>query len=766
LGEPSTPIAFADFKALMGDIPVPTRSFTPRVADEVTDALAGSYANSFKLIVQKTAAGRGCAQIKKVIEEQATLSEPMWRAGLSVAKFCMDGDKAIHKISSKHPDYSPEETEEKAAQIRGPYTCDKFDEFNPGVCGSCEFRGRFKSPIVLGREVQEATEEDSVVEDVPENADTPKQTYVIPKYPEPFFRGKAGGIFKRTKNKEGDPIEVPVYHNDFYVVRRLSDPDAGESVMIRLHLPKDGVREFTVPLSSILSRDEFRKHMAAHGVAVMKMEELMAYTTSWVNKLQATAQAEEAHRQFGWTDETMSSFVLGNKEIRADRVDHNPPASSTAKMFPHFYSKGTMEGWKKIMDFYNRPGMEMHQYVIGLSFGSPLMQFVPQCASLFHVHSEDTGLGKTTAMMAGASIWGNPEQMLLREVDTHATKMNRAEIYKNVFLGVDEMTNVHPKEASDFLYQLTSGSQRNRMTQNANQERTRGETWHTNAYSTGNTSLLARVRIYKAIPKAEATRVLEYEAQKFHFDTKAETDELGQAMYAHYGHACVPYMQYVIANLAEVRELFMSTQARIDKAAGLTQPHRFWSVQAASGISGLLIAKRLGLINFKISDVVTWLLKVIVKAKQEVETMSGTLEDILTGYLAENYNNILRIKSTVDARMDDKTLEHIITPDASPRVVLVGRYEYDVKLLYLLPKPLRDWCSKQQINYQTFVDGLRTGSTRAVRRKVRMGKGTNMNLPPSDAIVIDCTEFMSEEVEQTLVSHAAIVSKPPVQQAY
>jgi hypothetical protein len=159
--------------------------------DDVTNALAGSFSNSFKLIVQKTAAGRGCAQIQKVIQEQATLSEPMWRAGLSVAKFCVDGEKAIHKISSGHPDYNPDTTEAKAAQIKGPYTCDKFDEFNPNVCKDCKHRGKFKSPIVLGRVVQEATEADNIVEDVPElHVDVPKQTYVIPKYPEPFFRGK------------------------------------------------------------------------------------------------------------------------------------------------------------------------------------------------------------------------------------------------------------------------------------------------------------------------------------------------------------------------------------------------------------------------------------------------------------------------------------------------------------------------------------------------------------------------------------------------
>jgi hypothetical protein len=260
--------------------------------------------------------------------------------------------------------------------------------------------------------------------------------------------------------------------------------------------------------------------------------------------------------------------------------------------------------------------------------------------------------------------------------------------------------------------------------------------------------------------------VLEYEAQKFHFDTKAETDVLSRNMYAHYGHACVPFMQYVLANMDECRTLFLQTQERIDVAAGLSQPHRFWSVQAASAITGLLIAKKIGLIKFKVSDIVTWLIKVIEKAKTEIENMSGTLEDTLTSYLAENYNNILRIKSTDDARTGTDALEHLILPDASPRIQLVARYEYDIKKMYLLPKPLREWCSKQQINYQTFVESLKTGQTRAVVKKIRMGKGTHMNLPPSDTLVIDCSEFMSDEVEQTLAAaHVSINLPATVQQA-
>ena len=95
---------------------------------------------------------------------QAEVSEPMWRAGLSIAKFCVDGGKAAHAISKHHPDYNEHDTMRKMDLIKGPYLCAKFDEYNPDVCKDCPNFGKIKSPIVLGQKIREADEEDNVVE--------------------------------------------------------------------------------------------------------------------------------------------------------------------------------------------------------------------------------------------------------------------------------------------------------------------------------------------------------------------------------------------------------------------------------------------------------------------------------------------------------------------------------------------------------------------------------------------------------------------------
>ena len=745
-------------KDVIGEPLLAKPSYIPRgEMDDVTKAILGNYTNRFKTILMKTQKGEGCKQLEYIIREQSTMSEPMWRAGLSIAKFCIDADIAIKKISERHPEYSPAFADGKVRNIKGgPYTCAKFEDYNPGGCDNCVHKGVIKSPIILGREVQEANDDDNIVEDVPFQIDQGHtQTYIIPKYPEPYFRGKTGGIYKRVI-KQDDEVEVMVYHNDMYVTRRLDDSEVGEAVVIRLHLPQDGVREFTIPLASVTSKDELRKCLSTKGVAIVKTDEIMSYITTWVNHMQFNGKADMARRQFGWVDEKYEAFVIGDKEVRADRVDHNPPSTSTGHLFHAFQTKGTMAGWREAMDFYKKPGMEMHQFVIGLAFGSLFTDFTPVNAALMHIFSPESGIGKTTSLFAGASIWGDPTKLVLKESDTTNSKMLRAELYNNLFLPMDEVTNATAKDLSDFVYQYTSGSQKNRMTASSNGERHRGEPWKQMGVSTGNASIMEKMSSYKALPKGEAMRIFEVRAKPIEGLDKAETDDLSSALQHNYGHAYLPYLQYVMNDIEGIKNLYKSTQFNLDQKCGFGPADRFHSVLVTDGVMGLMVAKRAGLIDYDIKPVVKWVMEAIKNVKTQVRAMDDNAETTLTNYVAENWNNVLRIQSTQDSRtLKQDDMDHLVIPDASPRMTFIARYEYDVKMLFLYLGPLKDWCVKKQVNYEGLIDSLKRGRTKARIAKKRMGKGTRMSLPALDVLYVECGGFMDDDREEEIAAIAA-----------
>ena len=729
-------------------MPVP-RKHIPSEANAVLNALIGNKMSKFKDILDKTQRRVGCAQLGGMLKNQAEVSEPLWRAGLSIAKFCEDGAKAADILSKNHPEYSAIATINKMDRIKGPYRCATFDEYAPGICTGCPHWGKIKSPITLGQRFREATEEEVVQAPSLDLPNVPVRTYTIPTYPTPYFRGAAGGVYVRKTLPDGEVEEAPVYHNDLYVTRRIRDPEDGESLLMRLHLPKDGVREFTLPLTAVTSKDEFRKHMSAQGVAITRMEELMKYTLDWVNELQSKNKADDANKQFGWIGDGMDAFVLGNQVVLENEVALNPPASSTSGLMPSFTPRGTYEQWRKNMDFYNRDGFELHQYVVGTAFGSVLMQFsAVKCAAL-HLHSKESGIGKTTAMLAGATLWGKPDTLVLDKKDTLNYKLHRGEIYHSLPYYLDEITNLKPWEISELAYALTSGKQRGRLTGNANKERFQGEPWSLLCVTTGNASVIERLSANKAMPKAEAQRIMEVKVDRLFTKSKdkEEQDRFSASLENNYGHGGVQFLQYVMQNQQSVRDLVAEVQKRMDARAGLTSENRFWSAHVAHTLAGLILAKRLGLLSYdvsKVSKFAEWMLKANLAA---VADMSLNAQDILNDYINEHWNNVLWIKSTSDMRKGEAgALDTLVVPEALPRGKLVARYETDIKRAYLVPKALRAWCVEHQINYGSLVQDLKD-EMGAKKTKMRLSKGTHMQLPPTEVLVVDCSIEVPNGVE-------------------
>jgi hypothetical protein len=725
----------------------------------LSTALLGNIETSFKKIAARSVAGRGCAQIALMLSSPETVSEPMWRAGLSVASLCVE-KKAIYWLSQGHPDFDPEDTAVKASRIKGPYLCTRFDENNPGVCRECPHWGKIKSPIVLGHVFQESEGEVEVVAE-PQRKKAPRSidaagTITIPAYPPPYLRGKDGGVYLKTKDEDGEPEVRLICATDLYVVRRLVDPELGEVVEMRHHLPMDGVRTFVVPLYSVTSKEEFRKALAAQGVAAMNKEvdALMSYTQTWVRELQHTVQADNAHRQFGWLKD-MSGFVLGDRVIFADRVEHNAPSSGTRGLTDLFEPTGTLEAWKHAMNFYNRSGFELHQFAVCAGFGSLLMRFMPVNAALIHFWSKDSGFGKTTALHAALSTWGNPERLILTEKDTYNSKMNRADVMHSIPVCMDEITNIQPKDGSDLIYQITGGQQRNRLSQNGNSERFRGEPWDLLFLSTGNSSLIDRVAMAKAMPKAEAQRVLEIEVSRLFTqkEDKVITDEFSRSLLVNYGHAGTPFVQYILQNPEQVALLVDTVQKKIDAEAKLGPENRFWSAAVAASISAAVICKHLGLMDYNVRKLRTFLIDRVLKSNQ---TASGAMDvdamSLVNEYVYQNWGRIIQIKSTADLRgkHHGNGLDDLIVPEHMPRGNdIVGRYETDLAKLYLIIKPFKHWLAEQQLNYASVLEALKA-EVKAVKVRARITKGTTMNLPAVDALAmkIDMSDLVGDPVSK------------------
>ena len=732
-------ITFEDFKNKLGVIDE-TPDYLPTFADDMTKALMGNRQHRFQNIVDKNVNGTGCLQLARAIADQKVLDEPRWRATLSIAKFCTDADTAIHDVSRDHPEYNPAETVAKVELIKGPYTCQSWESISPAGCAGCIHKGKIKSPIVLGAEIAEASPEDNTVEYVTEEK---KVVYDIPEYPFPYFRGKNGGVYRKADD-EDDPEAILIYEHDLYVVKRLKDPQAGETIWMRLHTPRDGVREFALPVVDLLTTDKLREKLAWFGVVALKkqMESIMAYIVRSVKEMQYKQGAEIMRSQFGWTEKD-KSFIIGEKEITAQGDKYSPPSSYTLELSEWMNPVGSYEEWQSVINSYDMVGFEPHAFGFFTAFGAPLMRHLHLKGAILNMINNESGTGKTTAIKAMHSVYGHPEELMLIERDTMNVRLHRLGVMNNLGLGCDEITKMKPDECSDFCYAVSQGRGRGRMKSSENAERKNMAKWQTILLCSSNASIVDKLKSLKSTPDGELMRVIEYQIPETKLISKEEADELYPKLYTNYGHAGPIYIRDLVENLEERILEVKEIQRLIDKKIGFTGRERFWSGVAACNIAGALFARRLGIHNIDVGRVLKWAISEFNQMRTEIKPPATTHSSVIGEYWSEHRRNTLVINDQADKRTGVEML-----PILEPQGELIIRMEPDTQKLFIISKKLRAWCAEHQITIKDVLASLTKDGVYVGTVKKRMAKGTKVGgIPPVDAFVFDCSkgDFLDPE---------------------
>jgi len=727
----SEPIDFFEFTSKLGPIKDLGPSAEKQPLNELTLALMGNQEHRFKTIMLKTMSDVGCAQLKNIVENQDSIEEPLWRAGLSIAAYCADKNVAIHRISENHPGYTYDGTEAKANEIKGPYTCDKFDGLNPGLCDSCPNKGKVKSPIVLGREFLAASDEDNLIE-IAAAPDEEPVVYQIPAYPNPYFRGKNGGVYRAADSEDPELI----YEHDLYVVKRMQDPNRGVVVLIKLHLPRDRVKEFAVPITDVIALERCKEILAFHGVAGHKkqMEKIANYIITFIKELTFKSEVEIMRTQFGWADND-KKFILGDKEISVDGVRYSPPSHMTSAISSLIEPVGTLEEWKSVINHYNNPGYEPHAFGFFTAFGSPLIKHLKLNGAIINLINNQSGTGKTTVLKAMNSVWGHPEELMLMWKDTQNVIMHRFGILGNLPASIDEVTKMVADLVSDITYMTSQGRGKNRMRSQTNEERINMARWALICLCSSNASFIDKLRSLKATPDGELMRLIEYELPSVGDISKIEADEIFPKLYDNYGHAGVTYAKWLVGNLEEAIDIARKVQEKIDISVKFTSRERFWSAVAACNIAGAYIAKKLGLHDIDVGRVLNWTITMLKGMRMEIRPPSDDKTSVIGEYINENINSMAIVNGELDKRTNVEALP-ILEPKNGKLLI---RMEPDTKKLYITVKHFRQYCAENQITLKDLLTSMTAEGIYVGTQKKRMAKGTKIPSPAVDAYIFDCS---------------------------
>ena len=759
------PTDLAVFTALLPAAPVDLSAAKRFGMDESSREIAGGDFPKcvFSRVASRSLKDSGCAQIKHALTNAATLEEPLWRAALSIAVRCEDGAEAIHKMSKAHPGYTASNTEAKAAETKGPYTCQWYKDNRAEGCKGCKHT--FSSPILLGRIVEESpvTDDQYVIEHEAED-DVPVSTTIIPAYPFPYFRGKNGGVFRKDRDKDGEEMEIEIYPDDLYLTERFFDSNEndvgdGEMVGITLHMRRDGVRRFFAPVTVLFATDKLRDLLVRNGVVAYgkKLEVLMAYFASAIRKLQSQYAANRTRNQMGWTPDLLG-FVVGELEYTASGVKLAPPASGTRQLAAAFKPTGSLEEWKKIANFYDRPGLEPHALALFFGFGSPLLRLIEGNVvkgAMVHLKHNGSGSGKSTAQMVANSIFGHPDDLLMKKEDTYASKMHMLGMVNSLIYTVDEITNEKAEVLSDMAYGFTSGRGKHRMESQSNKMRANHTVWCNITLTSGNASVTDVLQQYKSTADGELRRVLELSVPKYTGATKQEIDAVFGKLNTNFGVAGPIYIEYVMSHIDSVRALLANMQTKIDAELGLDQSDRFYSAILTCAFVGALISRRLQLHDIEISHVYQYALAAVnqvrASTKADIGDPTTVAQETLAAFINENVNNALVAPVAPIGGLPER-------PAVTPKGPLRMRYDPETRELAIAVAEFRRFFAMRQVDVKDSITRLNQAKYMKHDGKsypTRLGAGAVGGLSgiaircyvfDGDAIGIDETAFSTPTV--------------------
>lgn len=694
--------------------------------DAMTSELAGSDLpkSKFVRIVKLSVTGAGCAQMKHAVLDAATLDEPLWRGALSVAWNCTDGETAIHKLSSAHPGYTAENTREKAERTSGkPYKCSWYRENNPSLCEGCKHK--VTSPIQLGAFVEAAQAQDGayIVEAAltPDNeGEVQRAEIAIPEFPFPFFRGKAGGVYRKMTDEQGNEIAPAlVYERDLYITSRFFDSDEsgdgdGELVEIHVHLPHDGVRRFHAPLVSLLATDKLRDTLVKHGVVAYgkQLGLIMGYFAESVKKLQAASASSRTRNQMGWTSE--GSFVVGEFEYTTSGIRLAPAASGTRQLAPLFHQRGSLDEWKKVIDFYNRPGMEAHAFAFLVGAGSPLLQLLNSTqvrGAVLNLVSNKSGTGKTTVQMAINSLFGHPSELLMESKDTQASRLHRLGTLNSICMTVDELTNASGEQLSHLVYSSTSGRAPHRMEAQSNKLRANHTTWCSFTVTSSNAVMADALSTNKSAVEGELKRVIDLHIAAPAGIPKELTDALFSLLADNYGIAGPVLIQHIVANRDAVATLLQDMQAKIDRDAKFERSDRFYSAVLAIAITVGMLGKELGLWALDIKRIYEFAVDAVCSIKESNSETVGSVETMAMETLAKYVNDNIGNAVVINAHAPAVTLGGGGAPaplNGTPRSALKMRYEPDTDELIIAASDLKAYFVARRVDFRASMTAFDT----------------------------------------------------------
>lgn len=586
-----------------------------------------------------------CKQVNWAANNQKDILEPMWYALLGVAAYCHDAEKTAERWSNQHPSYDQHATLNKMDQWKrqttGPATCKRLESENPKGCDGCRYKGIISSPVQIGAQFAEAAP--------PQVADPTAQMPL----PKPFKRTIGGMVITI------DDTDIEICPFDIYPVSYGYDENLGyEIARFKWDRQHVGWKDLVFRQSMLVdgAYKEFSGAIADQGIVLYnrkRTETFQLMLRSYMDELRKMQSVTNHYSSMGWK-ENFSQFLVGETMLARDVDGVVTETTSSMSMANSRHTQnayaqsGTYQAWRQLTKVLDTGAFPVHALALCVSLSSVFYAFTGLKGVTLSFYGE-TGSGKTLAQKWMQSVWGNPDELHFAAKFTLNSLFHRLSTHCHLPMTVDEATMMADKDVGDFIYWVSQGKDKARLTKTISERDQKG--WATVVTLSTNKSIASKIAAAGMESDAQQVRLLELNVpvSEVFSGSSGTGSGMYNAIHQHYGHAGREFVRKLMElGPDKLREMTVKAPALFKERfkVTFTGQERYWEQLLSLAYLAAVLAHKWDIIRYDAAPAFEWALKQLNLSRTSMKENKRDSFDLLAEYLNENAGHSVTVMHT------------------------------------------------------------------------------------------------------------------------
>lgn len=688
----------------------------------------------------------GCAQMKLFQIGWPDQTGEHWISCGRLLKQCTDGEKIWHELSEKDDRYNESETAKKwndSTTFNNAITCERFGALNPEGCAGCKYRGKIKTPIGIVRG-KPASEE--YTQEVSAKLDGDKLPYGY------SFDGTGAVVFSSQEKDEEEAKEIKLSTYPFYIKdRSLSELKDGErSIVIESWNPKDGWSQNDIAVGDMFLNPVVA--LAKVGIMINNEKMIRNFIRASFDKLANEKKMATVHDTFGWKGD---KFLLGDRlyyfegdKLAFETAHLGPDARSLASHLRPGGStgKGSFQGWQRAAQGLFARGHEWQALSVLAGAAAPLLGRMDDIegGTILSLFNSIGGEGKTTATIAGVTIWGGWPALSTAASDTINARIAKLGTLKHLPFAYDEMRRDNPGIAKQFVQTFTAGSERARMDKSGSLSKS-PRNWRTIMLTSANTELMGTIAADDG-SEAMSDRVFELHAETLPLSKGERNNNIKSEFLNNCGWAALPIVALMLRDLDRITREIKEKEAYYMELLDDSKLRFRAQFVAAIDVMGRLLADN-NILVFDPQYYVDWALDHIKEGLEVTKKIS--FPELLARYLREMQNSTI--------------FTHEFRPGTGKKVIAETRsglanvrIETDTNRIIIPQRDFYNWLQERDQSSKTFNKWMEdAGVLIGKNQKKNIGAGTQYATAQEYVLI-----FKSDHVELTGIDNVIQLTQP------